>query len=550
MGIEIFDVPAEIEQRVTDRPVSQLMLLVWQSRKELQSAFDLNTKVGQEAFFNWYEANVSRKQCGSNADVKKATSLYSRLKGVEARLSRASQWIPADARNKAKNIWFWLMAKAARLSSASARNPERTEILEKAKSGIQRDAITPLSLSQSKPVLSLSKRPIHPSTISGRTNFTGSKNELHPCEGKPGANLIGYAHAELGMGEHVRMTAAALSETDVLFGVVDFSAGTASRQKASLNHGNLIDTNEHRANIFHVNADQVLPAFVHLGRNFFVHRYNIAYPFWELSKFPKSWIPPMQLMDEVWAPTTFIQAALTEALGMTVPHMPVSVVLPKIPKMGRRHFRIPADQYLFIFAFDCYSYIDRKNPYAVVAAFKMAFPLGTEKAGLIVKAMNGKESSENWRRLVSEIGGDNRISLINETMDKVKLLSLVSECDCYVSLHRSEGLGLGPMEAMLMGKPVIVTNYSGNTDYAKSDNSCLVDYSLVPVKEGQYIFHENQVWADPDVKHAAWHMKRLANEHGLGVALGQKARTFIVEHFSPAHCGQLYKQRLQELNML
>jgi glycosyltransferase involved in cell wall biosynthesis len=230
--------------------------------------------------------------------------------------------------------------------------------------------------------------------------------------------------------------------------------------------------------------------------------------------------------------------------------MPVSVVLPAIPNLGRGHFRIPADKYLFFFAFDFYSYIDRKNPFAVVAAFKMAFPQGNERAGLIIKAMNGKESSENWKRLVNDIGGDKRIILINETMDKTKLLGLVSECDCYVSLHRSEGLGLGPMEAMLMGKPVIVTNYSGNTDYAKPDNSCLVDYSLVPVKEGQYVFHENQVWADPDVSHAAWHMKRLASEPGLGIALGKTAAAFVSENFSPARCGQLYKQRLRELGVL
>jgi glycosyltransferase involved in cell wall biosynthesis len=238
------------------------------------------------------------------------------------------------------------------------------------------------------------------------------------------------------------------------------------------------------------------------------------------------------------------------ALGKAVPLMPVCVVLPTIPKLGRNHFRIPADQYQFFFAFDSYSFIDRKNPYAVVSAFKAAFPHGNEKVGLVIKAMNAKESSESWKRLLSEIGDDKRIRTINETIEKTKLLSMMAECDCYISLHRSEGLGLGPMEAMLLGKPVIVTNYSGNTDYAKPDNSCLVDYSLIPVKEGQYLFHENQVWADPDVKHAAWYMKKLAENPEFGISLGQKAATFIASNFNAAHCGKLYKQRLQGLGML
>jgi glycosyltransferase involved in cell wall biosynthesis len=511
MGIEIFDAPAEIEQFQTDHPISHLMLLIWQSREDLRNAFNLNTKTGQEAFISWYDFTVIRKHDTFHSDSTQTNLLYSRLVSAEFTLSKASRWLPKPVRNKAKHFWLWLISRAGWLTAKSARNHDK-----------------PTLRTETKP--SLTGLPLH--------------------EGEPGANLVGYAHAELGMGEHVRMTAAALSETDVPFGVVDFGAGTTSRKNTSLDHGTLIDSNKHKVNIFHVSPDQILPAYLHFGRGFFDRRYNIGYPFWELSKFPQEWVPSMQLLDEVWAPTTFIQVALTGAMGRAVQHMPVGVVLPKIPKLGRDYFGIPADHFLFFFAFDCYSFIDRKNPYAIVDAFKVAFPLGNEKTGLIIKAMNAKESSESWMRLVSDIGSDKRIKLINETMDKTKLLSFKSECDCYISLHRAEGLGLGPMEAMLLGKPVIVTNYSGNTDYAKPDNSCLVNYSLIPVQEGQYLFHENQVWADPDVEHAAWHMIRLANDPELCISLGKRAAAFVSTNFSPSHCGQLYKHRLQELGML
>ncbi|KXS32077.1 MAG: Glycosyl transferase [Candidatus Gallionella acididurans] len=496
MGIEIFDEPAEIEQFHCDRPISKLMMLIWQSRKDFQNTFDLNTKAGQETFINWYDVTVNRKH---------------RLNALKPWLSRASQWLPVAVRNKAKYAWFRVMAKGVRVTSGSAHSLERQVQQVETKLG---------------------------------------STELQFYGGDPGVNLIGYAHAELGLGEHVRKSAAALSTTDVPFGVVDFGAGTVSRQQALLDHGLLIDSNKHKVNLFHLTADQIFPVYLHLGRNFFERRYNIGYPFWELSKFPLEWIPPMQLMDEVWAPTTYIQKALSDALGKDVLYMPVGVALPKISQLGRNHFGIPEDQYTFFFAFDFLSFIVRKNPYAVVAAFKKAFPLGNEKAGLIMKAMNAKESSDSWKRLVHDIGRDKRIRLINETMDKATLLSFKSECDCYISLHRAEGLGLGPLEAMLLGKPVIVTNYSGNTDYAKLDNSCLVDYTLIPVQEGQYLFHENQVWADPDIEHAAWHMKRLANDPEFGIALGKKAAVFVAANFSPAYCGQLYKRRLQELGML
>ena len=497
MGVDIFDAldaPAELDQFRGDRPISHLMLLIWRTRQDLQNAFDINTRAGQEAFINWYiETQMfSRK---------------SRLNSLRVWLSRKSKYLPAGVRNTAKRIWCRLMAKSARTTAEPTRS---------------RQIPVPQAKTQSTCIL---------------------------YEGEPGANLIGYAYAESGMGEHIRMTAASLSKTNVPFGVVDFGP-TVSRQKASLDRGLLIDTNKYKANIFHVNADHMLLAYANLGRSFFEQRYNIGYPFWELAKFPQAWIPPMQLLDEVWAPTTFIQEALTETLGKVAQYMPVSVELPRVPQLGRKHFGLAAEQYIFFFAFDCYSFIDRKNPYAVVAAFKKAFPLGNEKVGLIMKAMNAKESSEAWQRLVHDIGGDKRIRLINETMDKLELLSFKSECDCYISLHRAEGLGLGPLESMLLGKPVILTNYSGSTDYANEDNACLVDYKLIPVEEGQYVFHENQVWADPDVEHAAWHMKRLANDPGLGIALGNKAAAFVADKYSPARCGQFYKQRLQELGML
>ena len=57
-------------------------------------------------------------------------------------------------------------------------------------------------------------------------------------------------------------------------------------------------------------------------------------------------------------------------------------------------------------------------------------------------------------------------------------------CDCYVSLHRSEGLGLTMAEAMALGKPVIATGYSGNLHFMTPENSYLVDFARVRCRAG------------------------------------------------------------------
>ena len=164
--------------------------------------------------------------------------------------------------------------------------------------------------------------------------------------------------------------------------------------------------------------------------------------------------------------------------------------------------------------------------------------------------MNGNEDDDGWQRLKEISLRDKRIFLVNKMMARDELLSLKLACDCYVSLHRSEGLGFGPMEAMLLGKPTIVTNYSGNTDYSRKDNSCLVDYSLIPVQEGEYAHCIDQTWAEPDIEHAAVYMKMLANDINLSGKIGRTAQEFIIANHSPARCGALYRQRLDQLGLL
>jgi hypothetical protein len=80
--------------------------------------------------------------------------------------------------------------------------------------------------------------------------------------------------------------------------------------------------------------------------------------------------------------------------------------------------------------------------------------------------------------------------VLDRVLSNADVFGLQRVCDAYVSLHRSEGLGLGMAECMAQGKPVIATAYSGNLEFMTESNSCLVDYALVPVRPGEYIDYE------------------------------------------------------------
>jgi glycosyltransferase involved in cell wall biosynthesis len=518
MNIEKIDAPAEITQLVSGRAITNLMFLIWNNRKDLQQAFDIYTKTGQEGFISWCDVALEREYgisptivTGGTTDCvtekeRRRTSIFLLLRHLQLRLSGTGMWLPKPVRDRAKIFWFRVMKRSNLLATNQC------------------------------------------SGVAASGNASGQSDHLQDM-GDPGVNLIGYVHAELGMGEHVRMSAASFAKTDVKYGVVNFHVGVSSRKQAQLTHGTIISSNVYKTNLFHINADQMLTAFCHLGRDFFSNRYNIGYWLWELSRCPDEWLPVMGLVDEIWAPSRFIQQSFAERTSLPVEYMPLCVQLPPLKDYRREYYGLPADSFLFLFAFDFFSFIDRKNPFAVIDAFKRAFPDTNKKAGLVIKIMNGDPCHPRWKYMSDIIGDDPRINIINKVMTRDEVIGLINDCDCFVSLHRSEGFGFGPAEAMYMGKPVIVTNYSGNTDFTLPDNSCLVDYRLIPVIEGQYVFDRGQVWADPDIEHAAWYMRKLASENEYGTELGKRAAAFIRENHSPTRVGALYYKRLKELNL-
>ena len=142
-------------------------------------------------------------------------------------------------------------------------------------------------------------------------------------------------------------------------------------------------------------------------------------------------------------------------------------------------------------------------------------------------------------QLISVIGSASNIELRNIFISTEDQYSLINQCDAYISLHRSEGLGLGMAEAMYLKKPVIATNYSGNLEFMNKKNSCLVDYSLVPHRGGvTYPNSIGQLWAEPDCNHAAYLMKKIKDNHVFRNKIASQAasdmKIYNAENFKKA----------------
>jgi len=307
-------------------------------------------------------------------------------------------------------------------------------------------------------------------------------------------------------------------------------------------------------NIYHLNADEVDIAQMHLQHSLPDDAYNIIYPFWELNNYPPPWLEKLKLFNEIWAPSLYIQETLKKSLSMPVHHMPLPIQLELSSFLGRRDFDLPESAYIFLFSFDFRSYLDRKNPGALLDVFERICRKNLNKDFRIVIKIHGAESSpraiaqyQKFTERIQQSAFQDRAILINQVYSDNQIKNLIRCCDCFISLHRAEGFGLGMAEAMYLGKPVIATAYSGNLDFMTKDNSCLVDYELIPVEKDQYPFAEGQVWANPDREQAVHYMQNLLDDRDFGRQLGRRASQYIRSNFSYLALGLRYRRRLEQI---
>ncbi len=259
--------------------------------------------------------------------------------------------------------------------------------------------------------------------------------------------------------------------------------------------------------------------------------------YWELESVPSSWRKLSRAFDEIWAPSRFIASAMERVLDCPVVAMPAGVAVPEFIPQSREYFGLAPDETVFLFTCDAASSLLRKNPFDLVKAFVQAFE-PKDPARLVIKISRPEAELEEMERLRALIPPDARITVIESTMTRNDVLALINSCDAYVSMHRAEGFGLGMAEAALLGKPVIATAYSGNTDFLSAEWSLPLHYSLQAIGVRRAPFQPSWKWASPDIGMAARHMRWVYEYPAEARALGEKARIAVGRLLDPVAYGQ------------
>lgn len=369
--------------------------------------------------------------------------------------------------------------------------------------------------------------------------------------------LAGYPFVPIGVGEHLRSSIRSLRAAGIpcqLLDVYDRQPGHQLIADPEREHDigqQLVDQPGDGINIFHINGAEVEPVLAKIGPSALERGHNVIVPIWELSHYPAPWARELDRFDEVWVSSRFVQDSIGRAVSKPIHYMGQPAEPRPVSFLGRRSFQLPEDKYLFLFFFDFASFVQRKNPYASLSAFRRLLELRPlAKADFVIKLNNPHLTGggEDYAKLLEFIAPfRHRVHLIDRVLTDNEMQNLIRCCDSFLSLHRSEGFGRGIAEAMYFGKPVVATGYSGNEDFTTADTALCVDYRLVPVDPDAYPFGDGQVWASADVEQAARHMARLIDDPDWGRSLGRKASQLIRKDFSYLAIGLRYRARIEAI---
>jgi GT2 family glycosyltransferase/glycosyltransferase involved in cell wall biosynthesis len=356
-----------------------------------------------------------------------------------------------------------------------------------------------------------------------------------------GINVFGPFAATSGLGTAARGLLRALRSTGV---PLEIHAFDVTRAKPRITAAERARPPRYRLNLILANADQMARLTALYPHGTFDHAYNIAVWAWELAAFREDWFAAFAPVDEIWTNSDFEMLSIGAVSPVPLCKIPLPVEAAWAdPAEGRAVFALPRDRFVFMVAFDVGSTAARKNPRMVVDAFREAFP-ADENVFLVIKFHSTSVEPAVTRQLTQALRGADNVLVISDLLTDADMALLRAACDCFVSAHRSEGFGLNIAEFMALGKPVIATAYSGNTDFFDDTVGYPITYTLTEVKTQAGPYMPFSVWAEPDRASLVAHFRRVYENQPEAWARGEAAARRMRQDFSPARIGQEIRRRL------
>lgn len=369
-----------------------------------------------------------------------------------------------------------------------------------------------------------------PASASVYPAFHGSRQDATEF----GINHISYIGEEVGLADASRYLADLISKASIpqeVIGLPNLIEAEGSLSYKPQGNGRTL---RYSHTILGVNADQVHRLW-ELTNMFSTVGKRIGYWWWEVDHIDEVHLKAARKFNEIWVGSTFVQKIFKDSIPQPVRlvRLPLGVDLrramkEKQPKEGK-------GPVTFFHNSSLVSDPKRKNPLGAALAYMEAF---SPEDGALLKLHLTGATTTSWttdalKEVLSATAHRSDISISTLRMPTRELHNALAEADCYVSLHRSEGLGMNLRDAIALGTPTIATNYGGNLDFMKADTSFLVDFTFEDVGESPY-YPSLAKWAEPDLSEAIRFMRTVANDRTGVREMANGARSYLTAIHDPA----------------
>lgn len=278
----------------------------------------------------------------------------------------------------------------------------------------------------------------------------------------------------------------------------------------------------------------------------------VAHTVWESDRLPAHWPQLLDDTDLVIVPTDWNRDVFI-ASGVRVP---VAVVphVATTPEPGDHGTRLGLDADDFVF-YTIGRWDERKAVFLALEAYLRAFT-ADDPVVMVVKtgprlemppgewgATNPLSWTTGWQvaSLVRQFRNPARVHLEVDVWPDERVAGLHTRGDCYLTLARGEGWGIGAFDASAYGNPVVATGWGGFLEYLDDENAFLVDSTLTAVEHHAFAsYSADQQWAEPDLDHAVDVLRAVVADPDAARARAALARARVLDRYAPARVARRF----------